>query len=57
MKILIDESLDVRLKKYFGDYVTYTVKDMEWLGIKNGKLLKLAQENDFTFLSQFIKFF
>lgn len=49
MKILIDESLDVRMKNHFGDYKTFTVKDMEWLGIKNGKLLKLAEENGFTF--------
>ncbi|MDQ3019280.1 MAG: hypothetical protein M3R36_01725 [Bacteroidota bacterium] len=50
MKILIDESLDVRIKNHFGKYETFTVKDMKWLGTKNGKLLKLAQENERSFI-------
>ncbi|HMQ69984.1 MAG TPA: hypothetical protein PKA90_13370 [Ignavibacteria bacterium] len=55
MRILIDESLDVRMKKYFGDFETYTVKYMEWLGIKNGKLLNLHRKMVLLFLSQQIR--
>ena len=49
MKILIDESLDVRLKKLLDDssFEVFTVRDMDWLGIKNGELLKFAISNDF----------
>ena len=47
MKILIDESLDIKLKNYLSEFEAYTVKDMHWQGIKNGQLLKLADENGF----------
>jgi hypothetical protein len=43
MKILLDENIDVRFKNLFDTTVhqVFTVKDMDWLGIKNGELLKL----------------
>ncbi len=47
MKILIDESLDVRLKNSFENFEVYTVRDMNWLSKKNGELLKLIDENNF----------
>jgi len=49
MKILIDESLDVRLKRLLDDsfFEVFTVRDMNWLGVKNGELLKRAVSNDF----------
>lgn len=47
MKILIDESLDVRLKNSFENFEVYTVRDMNWLSKKNGELLKLIGENNF----------
>ncbi|MBK9330969.1 MAG: DUF5615 family PIN-like protein [Ignavibacteria bacterium] len=47
MKILIDESLDVRLKTHFENYDVSTARDMNWLGKKNGELLKLIGENNF----------
>src|SRR3954468_11604615 len=48
MKILLDENIDVRFKKSFsGNYAAFTVKDMEWKGIKNGQLLLLLKEHDF----------
>jgi hypothetical protein len=49
MKILLDENIDVRFKNLFDTTVhqVFTVKDMNWLGIKNGKLLKLLEENHF----------
>ena len=48
MKILLDENIDVRFKKSFPDnHEVYTIKDMNWNGIKNGKLLKLLAQNNF----------
>ncbi len=48
MKILLDENIDVRFKKLFPpDFVVFTVKDMGWNGIKNGKLIELINANDF----------
>lgn len=43
MKVLIDEQLPVKLKYRFQDAPReiYTVKDMGWLGRKNGELLQL----------------
>lgn len=49
MKLLLDENIDVRLKNCFpNDYDVFTVKDMNWNGIKNGKLLLLLEENSFN---------
>ena len=52
MKILLDENIDVRFKNLFDATVhqVFTVKDMDWLGIKNGELLKLLEENHFDVL-------
>jgi hypothetical protein len=48
MKILLDENIDVRFKKYFPDvYEVFTVQEMGWNGIKNGTLLSLLGENNF----------
>ena len=48
MKILLDENIDVRFKKYFPvAYEVFTVKDMGWKGIKNGELLLLLKQNAF----------
>ena len=49
MKILLDENIDIRFKSLFNReaHTVFTVKDMNWLGIKNGKLLKLAIDNLF----------
>lgn len=47
MKILLDESLPRKLKDDFGtEHEVFTVKDKEWLGQKNGALLKLMIENE-----------
>jgi hypothetical protein len=37
MKVLLDENIDVRFKKLFINTIheVYTVRDMEWNGIKN----------------------
>lgn len=49
MKLLLDENIDVRFKFCFDVNIheVLTVRDMEWNGIKNGKLLKLAADYGF----------
>lgn len=48
MKILLDENLPKQLKAGFGpDYDVRTVRDMGWLGKKNGELLGLIVFNGF----------
>lgn len=49
MKILLDESIDVRLKAFFPTslHEVYTVRDMKWNGIKNGVLLNLLEVHHF----------
>ncbi|MEO6230772.1 MAG: hypothetical protein ABJB11_03840 [Ferruginibacter sp.] len=50
MKILLDENLPKQLKAEFGpDYDVKTVRDMGWLGKKNGELLGLIVFNGFDF--------
>ena len=44
MKILLDENIDVRFKNSFtGKIEVFTIKDMQWNGIKNGQLLLLLK--------------
>lgn len=50
MKILLDECVTKRLKKYLVGFEVYTVREMEWGGIKNGKLMALCVENNFDLL-------
>ena len=48
MKILPDENLPTKVKYDFGEgFEIFTVRDMEWLGKKNGELLGLAVFNAF----------
>jgi predicted nuclease of predicted toxin-antitoxin system len=50
MKILLDENIDVRFKYLFPNdhFEVYTVRDMQWNGVKNGALLKLLNEHNFN---------
>ena len=52
MKILIDEQLPTKLKYRFieANFDTHTVRDIEWLGTKNGDLLQLMADNNFDVL-------
>lgn len=51
MKILLDENLPRKLKAGFGpDLEVKTVRDMNWLGKKNGELLGLMVLNEFDIL-------
>jgi len=47
MKILIDEQLPTKLKYRFEEagYIVTTVRDMDWLGKKNGDLLAAMKDN------------
>ena len=51
MKILLDENNDIRFTSAFDGTIqeVFTVRDMNWTGIKNGQLLKLVEENKFDF--------
>jgi predicted nuclease of predicted toxin-antitoxin system len=43
VKLLLDECLDWRLRRDLLGHDVKTVQDMGWQGIKNGRLLALAQ--------------
>jgi predicted nuclease of predicted toxin-antitoxin system len=48
MKILLDENIPAKIKYDFGHgHEVSTVRDMSWLGKKNGELLGLAAFNGF----------
>ncbi len=48
MKILLDENLPTKVKYDFGEqHEVSTVRDMAWLGKKNGELFGLAAFNGF----------
>lgn len=47
MKILLDESLPRKLRNDFvEEHEVWTVRDMDWLGKRNGELLKLMNEQN-----------
>jgi predicted nuclease of predicted toxin-antitoxin system len=42
MRLLLDESVPVRLRRSLPSHAVRTVVEMGWSGVKNGKLLALA---------------
>lgn len=52
MKVLLDENIDVRLKKAFQgtEHDVFTIQDMGWQGTKNGELLQKMRETAFDIL-------
>lgn len=50
MKILLDECVTKHLKPKLLSHEVLTVREMDWSGIKNGKLLALCSENNFDIL-------
>ena len=50
MKILLDECVTKRLKKYLQEFEVFTVRELELSGVKNGKLLTYCAENKFDIL-------
>ncbi|MGH7493707.1 MAG: DUF5615 family PIN-like protein [bacterium] len=43
MKILLDECTPRLVKKQLPQFIIHTVQEMGWAGIKNGRLLNLAE--------------
>jgi hypothetical protein len=50
VKVLLDENLDHRLRKYLGAHEVFTASYMGWDGFKNGRLLRAAEEDGFDVL-------
>ncbi len=50
MKILLDECVTHKLKKFLQEYEVFTVTEMGFSGLKNGKLLATAQSSGFDML-------
>ena len=50
MKILLDECVTKKLKPLLPGFDVFTVSDMGWNGLKNGRLLSRAEENGFDIL-------
>ena len=50
MKILLDENVHAKFKSALGLPDVFTVREMGWDGIINGKLLQLMEENGFDVL-------
>ena len=50
MKLLLDECLDWRLRRDLSGHEVKTVQEMGWNGIKNGRLLALAQADFEVFI-------
>ncbi|GAA4752952.1 DUF5615 family PIN-like protein [Flavisolibacter ginsenosidimutans] len=50
MKILLDECVTKRLKSHLTEFEVFTVSDMKWNGIKNGKLMTLCIDHNFDLL-------
>ena len=51
MKLLLDECLDWRLRRELSGHEVRTVQEMGWQGIKNGRLLALAQAEFQVFIT------
>jgi predicted nuclease of predicted toxin-antitoxin system len=45
VKVLLDENLAHRLRKKLGAHEVLTVSFKGWAGLKNGELLRIAEEN------------
>lgn len=50
MKILLDECVTKHLKPYLTDHEVFTVRELKWSGIKNGKLMTRCVEHYFDIL-------
>ena len=50
MKILLDECVTKKLKQYLSEYDVFTVSEMNWSGVKNGKLMTLCVDFSFDIL-------
>ena len=49
MKLLLDEQLDISIKSRLSGIEVFTLRDMAWIGLKNGELREKMNENGFHF--------
>jgi hypothetical protein len=47
VKVLLDENLPHLLRNNLGDHNVFTVRYKGWAGLKNGELLKTAEDDGF----------
>jgi hypothetical protein len=47
VKVLLDENLPHLLRNNLGDHEVFTVRYQGWAGLKNGELLKAAEDDGF----------
>jgi hypothetical protein len=45
VRVLLDENLDHALRRLLGQHEVVTVTHMGWAGLKNGELLRAAEDN------------
>jgi hypothetical protein len=45
VKVLLDENIDHGLRKLLGQHDVVTVTYMKWTGLKNGELLRIAEDS------------
>jgi predicted nuclease of predicted toxin-antitoxin system len=50
MKILLDECVTRKLKRHLTEFEIAAVVEMNWSGLKNGKLLSVAAADEFDIL-------
>ena len=50
MKILLDECVTKHLKPLILGHEVFTVREMDWSGLKNGNLMSLCIENQFEII-------
>ncbi len=50
MKILLDECVTRKVKRYLSEFEVYTVGEMGFSGLKNGELLAEAEKQGFDIL-------
>lgn len=52
MRVLLDENIDCRLKRRFSaEFEVMTVDECGWKGMKNGELLRVAQDSFDVFVT------
>ena len=47
MRVMLDECVPVRLKRWLPDHEVNTVSELGWSGIQNGRLLRLLVEGNY----------
>ena len=50
MKILLDECVTKKLKRFLPNHSVFTVTEMKWNGLRNGQLMTKAVEQNFHLL-------